>query len=101
MLTSSPRLSTHRPSPTTISSTVSTAPAQESYTAATVHYALYAIRIVLGLLLCLCISIRLTEYEFELPEAWVANIRALAWSRAGPIVGVGLYLVFRRYHTRG
>ena len=93
------RLSIFSPSPTTVSYTVSTASGQESYLSLALHLALYALRIIIGLIVFLCLGVKLTTCNVLGLEILNIYLRALPWSQAWLFTVISFYFVFRRYHT--
>ena len=99
MVTTRSHLSTLRPSPTTVSFTVSTASRRKTLASQLIHYFLLFLRIVLGFA-TLAILIARTFDDFDyLPVSWSKYIDKAPWSHVGPLAFASFFLVFRRFHT--
>lgn len=98
MLTTRPHLTTLRPSPTTVSYTVSTSLSSESFTNHATHWLIIALRMFIGML---AIFLLLARYEFTqlLSSSLSEKIIAVPWTYIAPSSLVALYLVFRRFYT--
>ena len=94
-----PRLTTYRPSPTTVSYTVSTASALSTPSSRALHHALFALRIVLGLFTLGCLFLRIFPTNIDYLNPLTDYMRAQPWSHCTAFALVGGFLVFRRYHT--
>lgn len=104
MLTARTHLTSHRPSPTTVSYTVSTASHLTTFPSLCIHYAVLLLRLALGLAICVALGVKLSDYEFE-TEGLQAVFAALGevvedrpWSHVGPLGLLGLALVSMRWH---
>ncbi|KAL2054929.1 hypothetical protein ABVK25_004751 [Lepraria finkii] len=99
MLTTRPHLTTLRPSPTTISYTVSTASRRETLRSKLFHHILLSLRIILGLAtLAVLLAKSLDEFHYML-NSWLEYIDKAPWSHVGPLSFASFFLVFRRFHT--
>ena len=98
MLTTRPHFTTLRPSPTTVSYTVSTSLSSESFTTHATHWLILALRIFIGIL---AIFLLLARYESTqlLSSSLSEKIIAVSWTYIAPSSLVALYLVFRRFYT--
>lgn len=99
MLTTRPHLTTLRPSPTTISYTVSTASRRETLRSKLFHHILLSLRIILGLAtLAVLLAKSLDDFHYML-NSWLEYIDKAPWSHVGPLSFASFFLVFRRFHT--
>lgn len=99
MLTTWPHLNTLRPSPNTISYTVSTASRRETLSSKLFHHLLLSLRIVLGLAtLAVLLAKSLDDFHYML-KSWLEYIDKAPWSHVGPLSFASFFLVFRRFHT--
>lgn len=94
MLSPPPHLTTFRPSPTTVSFTVSTASSSRLQ-----HHLLLFLRLVAGLSTLLVVLARglASPPKFLFPLA--RYVTALSWTVVGPVVVGSIFVVFRRFHT--
>lgn len=99
MLTTRPHLTTLRPSPTTVSFTVSTASRRETFASQFLHHFLFGLRIVFGLTTLAVILAKSFEDFQHLPYFLSLHIEKAPWSHIGPLSFASFYFVFRRFHT--
>ena len=99
MLTTRPHLTTLRPSPTTVSFTVSTASRRETLASEFLHHFLLGLRIVFGLTTLAVLLAKCDENFKYLPQLLSHEIEKAPWSHIGPLSFASFYLVFRRFHT--
>lgn len=94
-----PHLTTLRPSPTTVSFTVSTSLAPQSFASSVSHWLLLGLRILIGILVVL---IHLAKYLEPAPTilAFLSDrLDATPWLHIGIASSITIYLVFLRFHT--
>ena len=99
MLNTRPHLTTLRPSPTTVSFTVSTSLPPQSFAASITHWFLLALRILIGILVIL---VHLAKYLDPAPSvlAFLSDrLNTISWLQIGVASSITLYLVFLRFHT--
>ncbi|CAF9920893.1 hypothetical protein IMSHALPRED_005033 [Imshaugia aleurites] len=96
MLTARPHLTTLRPSPSTVSYTVSTASPRQTLPSQLLHYILLLQRILLGLITTLVLFSKTFSTPFPPLSAYLARF---PWIQVAPLALATLFLVFRRYHT--
>lgn len=100
MLTTRPRLSTLRPSPSTVSYTVSTASPRQTFPSQLLHYFLLLQRILTGLVTLLVLCAKAFDDNIPLLLAPLSDyLLRLPWVQVGPLAFASLFLVFRRFHT--
>ena len=118
MLTRKPHLTTHQPSPTTTSHTVSTAHPLNTLPSKLLDYILLTLRVLLGLSTLLFLSIKSYEdrtidlLAYPFLSARSSNARPLGyypsledyvcqmpWSHLAPLAFAVLLIVLRRFHT--
>ncbi|KAK0514264.1 hypothetical protein JMJ35_002881 [Cladonia borealis] len=99
MLTMRPHLTTLRPSPTTVSFTVSTASRRETLASQFLHHFLLGLRIVFGLTTLAILLAKSFEHFKYLPHFLSHEIEKAPWSHIGPLSFASFYFVFRRFHT--
>ncbi len=99
MLTTRPHLTTLRPSPTTVSFTVSTASRRETLASQFLHHFLLGLRIVFGLTTLVVLLAKSFEHFQYLPHFLSHQIEEAPWSHIGPLSFASFYFVFRRFHT--
>lgn len=101
MLVRNAHLTVHRPSPTTVRFTVSSASARNSVASRAVHTLLLFLRIFFGLGTCFVIVLKASGYVPDGPLLQIParELQATAWSHLGPLAFISLFLVFRRFHT--
>ena len=99
MLTTRPRLTTHRPSPTTVLFNVSTASPQDTLTSVAIHHALLLFRVTFGLVTCLVLLLIVFYVDGDNIGGIAGYVRSKPWSQVGPLAFASLFLVFRRFHT--
>ena len=101
MLGTRPYLTTLRPSPTTVSYTVSTASRCSSLASLMLYYIVLSIRMVLGVSILTMLFVK--TYEESLPyflsQYPLAQIHDYPWSHVLPLSFCALFLVSRRFHT--
>ena len=99
MLTTRPHLTTLRPSPTTVSFTVSTASRRQTLASQFVHHFLLGLRILFGLTtLAVLLAKSFGNFQY-LPLFLSHHIEKAPWSHIGPLSFASFYFVFRRFHT--
>lgn len=100
MLTTRPRLTILRPSPTTISYTVSTASPCDTLPSRVAHAFLLLLRILLGVATsAIVLSKTFRSFSSYLPSVVSEAIEQWPWSHIGPLSFASFFLVFRRFHT--
>ena len=100
MLTTRPHLTTLRPSPSTVSYTVSTASPRQTIPAQCLHYFLLLCRILTGLATLLVLCTKATTATPPPPLAPLSeHLARFPWVQVGPLAFTSLFLVFRRFHT--
>lgn len=99
MLTTRPHLTAIRPSPTTVSYTVSTASPQDTLASAALHPALLVLRLVMGIATAFILFIKLFNVSFDGLETFATFIHDQPWSHVAGLGFASFFLVFRRYHT--
>ena len=104
MLMPRTHLTSHRPSPTTVSYTVSTASHPTTFPSLCIHHAVLLLRLALGLAICTALGVKLSGFELK-SEGSQAVFAALGdmvrdrpWSHVGPLGLLGLALVSMRWH---
>ena len=104
MLTTRTHLTSHRPSPTTVSYTVSTASHLTTFPTLCIHHAILLLRLICGLAICVALGTKFFGFKFE-SEGLLAVLAALGdmardspWSQVGPLGIVGLALISTRWH---
>lgn len=104
MLTTRTHLTSHRPSPTTVSYTVSTASHLTTLPSLCIHHAILLLRLALGLAICVAFGLKFSGFEsknegLEAVFAALAHmVRGRPWSHVGPLGLLGLALVSMRWH---
>lgn len=99
MLNTRPHLTTLRPSPTTVSFTVSTSLPPQSFASSITHWFLLALRILIGIMVVL---VHLAKYLDPAPPilAFLSDrLDTTPWLQIGLASSITLYLVFHRFHT--
>lgn len=99
MLSTRPHLTTLRPSPTTVSFTVSTSLAPQSLASSISHWLLLGLRIFIGILVTL---VHLAKYLDPAPTilAFLSDrLDRIPWLHIGIASSITIYLVFLRFHT--
>jgi len=101
MLAARPHLSTHRPSPTTVAFTVSTASPRQTLTSQTLHYILLFLRVLLGLSTLLVLYISTFDVPIRVIKPLSDYISDVPFSHIAALSFVSLFVVFRRFYTGG
>ena len=99
MLNTRPHLTILRPSPTTVSFTVSTASRRETLASQFLHHFLLGLRVVFGLTTLAVLLAKSFENFQYLPYSLSRQIEEAPWSHIGPLSFASFYFVFRRFHT--
>lgn len=104
MLTTPPHLTTLRPSPSTVSYTVSTASPRQTFPSQFLHYFLLLHRILLGLSTLLVLYAKTTTLDIDtslipLLVPLSDYLGGYPWVQVGPLAFTSLFVVFRRFHT--
>ncbi|KAF6239258.1 hypothetical protein HO173_002519 [Letharia columbiana] len=99
MLTTPPHLTTLRPSPSTVSYTVSTASPRQTFPSQFLHYFLLLQRILLGLATLLVLYAKTSNPPSPPLAPLSEHLARFPWVQVGPLAFTSLFLVFRRFHT--
>ena len=99
MLTTRPHLTTFRPSPSTVSYTVSTASPRQTFASHFLHYFLLLARILVGLATLLVLFTKAFEPSSPRLAPLSTYLTKYPWVQVGPLAFTALFLVFRRFHT--
>ncbi|MCJ1275432.1 hypothetical protein MMC21_003235, partial [Puttea exsequens] len=100
MLLTRPHLTTLRPSPTTVSYTISTASPRTTLPSHILHGILLLLRILLGLATSTVLLLKtFPESLVSIPPTITASIEQQPWSHVSALSFVVFFLVFRRFHT--
>lgn len=99
MLAPRPHLSTNRPSPTTVSFTVSTASQRQTLTSQLAHYILLLLRTILGLSTLSVLYISTFEPPIEALKPVSDRIADVPFSHIAALSFVSFCVVFRRFYT--
>ena len=99
MLTTRPHLSTFRPSPSTVSYTVSTASPRQTFASHFLHYFLLLARILIGLATLLVLFTKAFEPSSPQLTSLSTYLTKYPWVQVGPLAFTALFLVIRRFHT--
>jgi len=99
MLAPRPHLSIHRPSPTTVAFTVSTASLRKTLTSHLLHYTLLFLRLLLGLSTLLVLYISTIETPIQILKPLSDYIADVPFSHIAALSFVSLFIVFRRFYT--
>lgn len=99
MLSRRHHLNKIRPSPTTVSYTVSTASPRITLPSLVLHAFLLIVRVLIGLLTLLILYTKAFGPLSSLLDYTSQQIDQYLWSRILPLSFVSLFLVFRRFHT--
>ena len=99
MLIARAHLTTLRPSPTTVSYTVSTASRRETLPSRAIHAFLLLLRILIGLATLAVLYSKLLKSFRYIPIVVSDAIDEWPWSHVGPLSFASFFLVFRRFHT--
>lgn len=101
MLTTRPHLTTLRPSPSTVSYTVSTASPRQTLLSQCLHYFLLLHRLLLGLITLLTLYARAYGANSRVPllAHFSDRVGRYPWVQVGPLCCASLFLVLRRWHT--
>ena len=99
MLTTRPHLNTFRPSPSTVSYTVSTASPRQTFASHFLHYFLLLARILIGLATLLVLFTKAFEPSSPQFTSLSTYLTKYPWVQVGPLAFTALFLVFRRFHT--
>ena len=99
MLTTRPYLNTFRPSPSTVSYTVSTASPSQTFASHFLHYFLLLTRILIGLATLLVLFTKAFEPSSPQLTSLSTYLTKYPWVQVGPLAFTALFLVFRRFHT--
>ena len=94
-----PHLTILRPSPTTVSFTVSTSSPPQSFAALASHWLLLALRLLAALATSLVIAAKYLEPAPLLLNPLSERLNPIPWSYLAIFSVVALILVFRRFHT--
>lgn len=99
MPTTRPHLTTLRPSPSTVSYTVSSAFPRQTFPSRFLRYVLLLHRILLGLVTLLVLCAKAFESIPSLLAPLSEYLSRVPWVQVGPLASASLFLVFRRFHT--
>lgn len=99
MLAARPHLAIHRPSPTTVAFTVSTASPRQTLTSRTLHYILLFLRVLLGLSTLLVLHISTFDVPIRVIKPLSDYIADVPFSHIAALSFVSLFVVFRRFYT--
>ena len=101
MLGTRPHLTMLRPSPTTVSYTVSTASSRSTLPSLILHHVLLSIRLVLGLSILLLLYVKAFDPPLPLSLSYypILHVDEHPWSHVIPVAFIGFFLVLRRFHT--
>ena len=95
-----PHLTTFRPSPSTVSYTVSTASPRQTFPSQFLHHCLLLLRILLGFATLTTLGAKFfNNPSFPLLASLSAYLAAFSWLQIAPLAFTSLFLVFRRFHT--
>lgn len=94
-----PHLTILRPSPTTVSFTVSTSSPPQSLASHLTHWLLFGTRILIASLIFVVLLSRYSESDILVSIYISHKINSLPWSYVLSSAAVGLFLVLRRFET--
>ena len=100
MLTTRPYLNTFRPSPSTVSYTVSTASPRQTFPSQLLHHCILLLRILLGFATITILGAKFfNNPPLPLLAPLSVYLETFSWLQIAPLAFTSLFFVFRRFHT--